>query len=120
MTKIFEWFGRNASNTIIFGLILGLTLQPLAAKSKPLLLPVVWCLLAFSMYRLDYNSFLKFLKNRIRLILFLIWLLLICPILMWCIASNLPISDGILIAMVMTAGSSPLIGAAAIGKFLKL
>ena len=120
MIKIFESLGRNASITIIFGLVLGLMLQPLATKFKPLLLPAVWCLLAFSMYRLDYNSFLNFLKKRIRLISLIIWLLLICPILMWCIASNLPVNNGILIAMVMTAGSSPLIGAAAIGKFLKL
>ena len=39
---------------------------------------------------------------------------------MWFIASSLPVKESTLIAMVMTAGSSPLIGAAAIGRLLRL
>ena len=39
---------------------------------------------------------------------------------MWYIASYLPIKNSTLISVVMTAGSSPLIGAAAIGKLLRL
>jgi len=120
MLKLCEGIGRNASIAISFGLIFGLVLQPVAAQSKPILLPAVWCLLTFSMYRLDFSSFLNFVLNWPRLLFLVSWLLLFSPLLMWFIASSLPVKESTLIAMVMTAGSSPLIGAAAIGRLLRL
>ncbi len=120
MLKALETLGKNASITIIFGLAFGLLLQPLAAQSKPLLLPAVWSLLTFSMCRLDFNNFIIFLKKKATLAVLVIWLLIICPILMWFTVSNIPVSEGTLFAIIMTAGSSPLIGAAAIGRLLRL
>ena len=120
MLSILNFLGRHATNAMAFGVFLGLVMQPLAAVSKPLLMPAVWALLVLSMMRLERAAFVSVLKKPARLGTALIWMLVVSPILMWLLASMFPLHGGVVAAIVMTAGSSPLMSTPAVGMILGL
>ncbi|MBT6094689.1 MAG: hypothetical protein HOH04_07385 [Rhodospirillaceae bacterium] len=120
MIRALTFLGRHASTVMVSAVFIGLAVQPLAAASKPLLLPGVWALLTMSMMRLEGRAFFAVFQKPLRMGSALVWMLGITPVLMWGIVTLFPLSDPITAALVLTAGSSSLMSTPAIGLILGL
>ena len=120
MVSILNFLGHHATVFMASGVFVGLALQPLAAASKPLLMPTVWALLAMSMMRLELSAFRAVFRRPMRLVLVLVFMLAFTPVAMWLIVADLPLADGIKAALVMGAGSAPLMSTPAFGLILGL
>ena len=53
MIATVNFLGRHAAVMMVFGIFIGLAVQPLASVSKPMLMQAVWALLMLSMMRLE-------------------------------------------------------------------
>jgi bile acid:Na+ symporter, BASS family len=120
MVTILNFLGRHATSAMALGVFLGLVLQPLAAVTKPFLMPAVWALLVLSMMRLERAAFVTVLQKPVRLGTVTLWMLVVSPVLMWLLVSMFPIHGGVVAAMVMTAASSPLMSTPTMGLILGL
>ncbi len=105
---------------MVLSVFIALAVQPLAALARPLLIPCVWALLVFSMIRLDRQAFLGVLAKPARVGIVLVWMLAVTPVIMWGLVSATGFGGPIAAALVLTAGSSPLMSTPAIGLILGL
>ncbi len=120
MIAALNYLGRHATTVMVSAVFIGLAVQPLAAASKPLLLPGVWALLTLSMMRLERAAFVAVFRKPVRMGSALIWMLGIMPVVMWGAVTLFPFSEPITAALVLTAGSSSLMSTPAIGLILGL
>ena len=105
---------------MVLSVFIALAVQPLAALLRPALMPCVWALLVFSMIRLDRQAFLAVLAKPARVGIVLVWMLAVTPVIMWAIVSPTALDRVVAAALVLTAGSSPLMSTPAIGLILGL
>jgi len=105
---------------MVLSVFIALAVQPLAALLRPALMPCVWVLLVFSMIRLDRQAFLAVLAKPARVGIVLVWMLAAMPVVMWAIVSQTALDAVVAAALVLTAGSSPLMSTPAIGLILGL
>jgi BASS family bile acid:Na+ symporter len=115
-----NFLGRHAPRVMVLSVFIALAVQPLAALLRPALMPCVWALLVFSMVRLDRKAFLAVLAKPARVGLALVWMLAVTPVIMWGIVSMSTLDPAVAAALVLTAGSSPLMSTPAIGLILGL
>ena len=120
MITVLNFLGRHATVAMALGVFIGLAVQPLAAATKPLLMPAVWAVLTMSMMRLDPGAFFAIVRKPQRLGVMVIWMLMVTPVLMWVLVSDMPLSGGLIAALVLTAGSSALMSTPAIGAIMGL
>ncbi len=120
MISMLQFLGRHATAVMASGVFIGLAAQPLAAVLRPLIFPAVWALLMFSMMRLDAGAVMAVLRRPGRLLLVLVLMLCVSPLAMWGVVSLVPLADGLKAALILTAGSSPLMSTPAIAMILAL
>lgn len=120
MVSVLNFLGRHATAAMALGVFIGLAVQPLAAATRPVLMPAVWALLALSMMRLEPAAFAAQLRRPLRMGAVLIWMLVATPLAMWAVVAALPLAGGVKAALVLTAASSPLMSTPAIGLILGL
>jgi len=101
------------------GVFLGLAWPQLAHWSAPALVPSVFLLLTVSLLRLDWSR-LAAERRRPGSALLLIWLLVLSPVVTWLAVGFLGLPAALSTALVLMAGSSPIIAAIAFAQLLAL
>jgi len=120
MNRILEFLARHAMTAMASGVFIGLLVPPLAALLNPLLAPAVWLLLVISLLRVDAADSLAHARRPLRLAALLIWSLVVTPMVMFGLLAWSPLPSGVAGAMVLAAGSSPLISTPALGLMMGL
>ena len=115
-----RFLARHATHALALGVFVGLLAPPLASFARPILTPAIWVLLVLSMLRVDWRDVAVHFRRPLTLTLVLVWMLAVTPLLMWVVVSVFEPRPGLAAAMVMAAGSSPLMSTPAIGILLGL
>lgn len=117
------FIGRHATTFMAAGVLLGLGLPALAAYAKPLLVPTLMIPLTLALVRLDWRAIAAWRQRTRTATLLIGWVLLVCPVLVWALASALvpiglppPLRE----ALVLLGASSPLVTSVAIALIVGL
>lgn len=102
------------------GVVAGLLLPWLSSRLGPLLTPSVWLLLVLAMVRVDWPAMAGHLRRPAALAGVVVWMLLVTPVLMYGVATLVGLPPALVVATVLTAGSSPLMSTPAVGLILGL
>ncbi len=114
------FLGRHATTMMAFGVFSGLALPGLAIHLQPWLSPMVWLLMAVSMVQIRWADAVAHLKRPVLLGATLVWMLCVTPVLMWLIVKDASLSPGLIVALVLTAATSPLMSTPAVGMIIGL
>jgi bile acid:Na+ symporter, BASS family len=112
--------GRYATQLMAGTVFVALLLPDLAHMMKPLLGPSVWALLFVAMVRLDWRGVVGHLRRYRLIAASLIWILIICPMLVWVLTRNTGLPPGITTALVLTAASAPLMSTPSVSMMIGL
>lgn len=115
-----RFLARHATHALALGVFVGLLAPPLAGLARPFLTPAIWALLVLSMLRVEWRDVAVHFRRPRTLGAVLVWMLAATPLLMWVVVSVFEPRPGLAAAMVMAAGSSPLMSTPAIGILLGL
>ncbi len=118
--RILALVGRHAPAVLAAGVFLGLAWPDLASALAPALVPSVFLLLALALLRLDWREVAVFARRGGTSLALVAWLLLVSPVLMWLVVEALAPPAALAAALVMMAGSSPIISAIAFAQLLRL
>lgn len=102
------------------GVVVGLFVPWLSARLGPLITPAVWVLLVLAMLRVDWPAMAGHLRRPAALAGIVVWMLLVTPVLMYVVTTTFGLSSALVVATVLTAGSSPLMSTPAVGLILGL
>src|SRR5512132_1692304 len=120
---VLPWIGRHATRLMAAGVVVGLCAPPLAAWLRPLLIPALVIPLALALLRLDWHAVATYRRRGALLVALLVWLLVVCPALVW-LATRALVSAGLPLALhkavVLMAASSPIVSAVAIALMVDL
>lgn len=120
MIRFLSLLGGRGVTLLFAGVFLGLALPDLAALLRPLLATSVVLLLFFSLLRVDWLSILGHLRRPVLTAALVVWMLLVSPVLIWALLSNLPIPHGLSTAVILMAAAPPILGSTAIALLLGL
>ena len=120
-----SFLGRQGTRVLASGILLGLALPDLARELKPWLPVAVAMTMVGSMLRLEWPEIARHLRAWPRIALVTAWLMLAAPILValaarLTAASGLPLPDGLVTAMVLSASAPCIMSAPAICLLLGL
>lgn len=120
LLALFSFFGRYASYTLPAGVLVGIVLPQLASYLNSFLLPALLVPLSLSLVRIKTNEFIHSFKNW-RLVLFLsLWVLIICPFIVYLLLMSLNLPMPIQMASIIAASAPPVTACAAIAIFLRI
>ncbi len=108
--KSLAWLARHGSWLIGGCLFVGLALPELARLCKPLIGPAVFVLLIATLLRIDWSRALSHARRPGPIVVMTVWLLLGAPLAMWLALQTMPLPEGLVRALVLTA-SSPVLTA---------
>lgn len=111
---------RHGTLVLPAGLVLGLVWQDLAHLMRPLLAPVVFCMLTTILARVDLPAAIGRLRRPLPLALALVWAIVVMPPTAALLNAALGIGPGLALALIVYAASPPNFAAAAIGYLLGL
>ena len=117
---LLSFIGRHASHALPVGVVIGLTMPLLAEWMRPLLIPALLVPLTLSLVRIPLNQIVTSLKRWQGVAIVTIWILLICPVMIWLILGVVSLPDPIAMACLITAAAPPVTACAAIAVFLGL
>ena len=120
MISLLKFLSRHAMAAMAAGVFIGLLAPPLAKLLAPLLAPSVWALLVISLLRTEGAAAMAHLRRPGRVAGLLVWCLAATPAITWGLVSLTGLPGGLAAAMVLAAGSSPLISTPALGILLGL
>jgi len=112
--------GRYATQLMAASVFVALLLPDLAHVAKPLLGPSVWGLLFVAMVRLDWHGVLQHIRRYKLIAMALLWMLIICPVVMWLLVRSAGLPPGIVSALVLMAASAPLMSTPAVSIMIGL
>lgn len=114
------FLGRHGTTMMAVGLFAGLVLPGPAAHLRPWLGPMVWCLMALSLVHIRWAEVVGHIRRPVLFATTLVWMLAVTPVLMWLLVKDAGLSPGLVVAMVLTAATGPLISTPAVGMLIGL
>lgn len=115
-----SFLGRHATRMMALGVFLGLLLPNVMVHMQPYLTHLVWFLMVISMVQIKWADALSQLRRPILLVSTVTWMLVVSPVLMWLLVKDLGLSQGLVVALVLTAATAPLMSTPAVGMILGL
>ncbi len=112
--------GRHAPKLMAGNVIAALLVPDVAHLAKPLLGPSVWGLLFVAMLRLDWQGVTHHTRRWRLIAASLVWMLIVCPMLMWTLMQVTALPPGISAALVLMAASAPLMSTPAVSLMIGL
>lgn len=110
---------RHGAWLMAAGAGLGILLPDLAAAANPALLPLSCLTMFLALLRVEPTAFIAVLRRPGLGIVVIFWILLACPVLVWCLGRLvLPADDVFLRAMTLIAATPGMMSAAAYGVLL--
>lgn len=103
--RALDWLARRGAWVIAGGLFIGLAFPDLARLCKPAIGPAVFVLLVATVLRIDWPKTLAYARKPSVAAMVLVWLLVAAPLLMWTATRLIPLPDGLVRALVLTACS---------------
>jgi predicted Na+-dependent transporter len=103
--RTLDWLARRGAWVIAGGLFVGLAFPDLARLCKPAIGPAVFVLLVATVLRIDWPKTLAYARSPTVAATVVIWLLVATPLLMWVATQIIPLPDGLVRALVLTACS---------------
>ncbi len=79
----FEWSARHGGALLGFGIFAGVLYPPLAAATRDLVSPGVFCLMTLVLLRVDFSRVIEYLGRPLLVGAMLAWLLLACPLIVF-------------------------------------
>jgi bile acid:Na+ symporter, BASS family len=113
-------FGRHGTVWLAAGVFLGFVLPFLAASLRPWLGLIVTATLALALARIDWSEVRRYARRPILATILVVWLLLICPVLVWGICRIVGLPAGLAAAVILMAASIPIGSAPAFALLLGL
>lgn len=114
------FLGRHATTMMAVGVFSGLALPGWAIHLHPWLTHMVWVLMFVSMLHIDWADVLGHIRRPFLLGATLVWMLAVTPVLVWLLVKDTGLSPGLIVAVVLTAASCPLMSTPAVGMILGL
>lgn len=99
---------RHAAPLLAVALFVGLALPDLARPLKPLIAPSILLLLTSSMLRIDWRRTLTYASRPGHALLVLVWIMVICPFLIWAVVKVLGPPLGLANGLVLVASCAVL------------
>ena len=120
LLSLFSFFGKYASYTLPIGVFIGIAVPQLAAYLKPFLLPVLLIPLTLSLVRIQVDELIASFKNWRLVLLLAVWVLVLCPLIVWFALSFFDLPNAINMAAIIAAAAPPVTACAAIAIFLRI
>lgn len=120
MTHALRWLGQQARWSLPAGVFVGVLWPELASACRPLLAPAVVGTLVAALLRMDASRLWGWVRRPLGPLLLTVWLTLLCPLLVWAIASGLRVPAEWTVLIVLQAAGPPIGSAAAFAMFLGL
>ena len=114
------FLGRHATTMMAVGVFSGLAFPDIAIHLQPWLTHMVWVLMFVSMLHIDWTDVIGHIRRPFLLGTTLVWMLGVTPVLMWLIVKDTGLSPGLVVAVVLTAASCPLMSTPAVGMIIGL
>ncbi|MEQ8507265.1 MAG: hypothetical protein RIB80_18235 [Rhodospirillales bacterium] len=114
------FLGRHATTMMAVGVFSGLALPGVTIHLQPWLTHMVWVLMFVSMVHIDWADVIGHIRRPFLLGTALVWMLAVTPVLMWLIVKDTGLSPGLIVAVVLTAASCPLMSTPAVGMIIGL
>ena len=118
--SLLVFLGKYASYTLPAGVFLGLAVPSLAAYLKPFLLPALLIPLTMSLVRIETSELIQSFRNWRIIILLIVWVLIVCPVLVWAVLLLFNLPESITMAAIIAAAAPPVTAAAAVAVFLRI
>ncbi|NGM21107.1 hypothetical protein G3576_13875 [Roseomonas stagni] len=99
----FEWSARHGGALLGFGVFAGVIFPPLAAATRDLVSPGVFCLMTLVLLRVDFVQVLAYLRRPLMVAVLLVWLLLACPLIVFAITRAVGLDGALGAAVVIMA-----------------
>lgn len=116
----FAFLGRHGTHMMAVGVFLGLALPGPSALLRPYLSPMVWCLMFLSMAHIRWSDVAGHIRRPVLFAATLAWMLAVTPVIMWLLVKDTGLSPGLVVAMVLTAATGPLMSTPAVGMLVGL
>lgn len=117
---VFSQIGRYASYSLPAGVLIGLIIPSLAEMVQPVMTPGLIIPLTLSLVRIHTGQLKHSAKRLKRIALISIWILLICPLIIFLTLKWVRLPDPIAMATLISAAAPPITACAAIAVFLHL
>lgn len=115
-----DFMGRHATKFLFGGVLVGLLVPPLAELLRPGLVVFLLLPLTLSLMRLDWSAFQAYARRPLLFIPIIVFLLLVCPLLMFAALLPLGLPRPLMEAIVLMAAAPPITGTVAIALILGL
>ncbi len=114
------FLGRHATTMMAVGVFSGLAFPGVTVHLQPWLTEMVWVLMFVSMVHIDWADVMGHIRRPFLLGATLVWMLALAPVLMWLLVKDSGLSPGLVVAVVLTAASCPLMSTPAVGMVIGL
>jgi len=118
--RALAFLGRHAAPVLAAGVLLGLALPDLAHVLRPTLTPAVFLLMLLAMLRIRWDGLRALARRPGTAALVLGWMLVLSPVAMWLLVTQLGASPGLAAALVLMAGAPPLMSSPAFSVLIGL
>ncbi|MEK9672828.1 MAG: hypothetical protein VW268_10055 [Rhodospirillaceae bacterium] len=120
ITAPLAFLGRHATTMMALGVFVGLLLPHIMVHLQPYLSYMVWLLMVISMVQIKWADAAGQVRRPVLLISIIVWMLAVTPVLMWLLVEDIGLSPGLVVALVLTAATCPLMSTPAVGMILGL
>lgn len=118
MKYVVDFIGKQSSNVLPIGVLVGLFVPYLADSFQPLLIPALFVPLTLSLVRIETPQLRKSFLCWHLVALLSVWILILRPVAVWLILQLFVLPESIVKAAVITAAAPPVTACAAIAIFL--
>ncbi len=118
--RALAFLGRHAAPVLAAGVLLGLALPDLAHILRPTLTRAVFVLMLLAMLRIRWDGLRALARRPATAALVLGWMLVLSPVAMWLLVTQLDVSPGLAAALVLMAGAPPLMSSPAFSVLIGL
>ncbi|PIW27780.1 MAG: hypothetical protein COW30_09480 [Rhodospirillales bacterium CG15_BIG_FIL_POST_REV_8_21_14_020_66_15] len=115
-----DFLGRHATTMMAVGVFSGLAFPGVTVHLQPWLTHMVWVLMFVSMVHIDWADVMGHIRRPVLLTATLVWMLAVTPVLVWLLVKDSGLSPGLIVAVVLTAASCPLMSTPAVGMVIGL
>ena len=118
--RALEWLGAHAPPILALGVFIGLAWPALAAWLRPILVPAIFVILTLSLLRLEWDAIAAHGRRPLVVAAALLWLLGVCPIVMWLAVGGSGLPAGLTAALVLKVMAPPVTAGVALALLLGL
>ena len=117
---VFSLIGRYASYALPAGVLIGLVAPALAEIVQPVMTPGLIIPLTLSLVRIQMGQLKRSVRRPTCIALISIWILMICPVIVYFSLQGVQLPNPIAMAALITAAAPPITACAAMAVFLRL